>query len=367
VVVEEIRSRKKAADPAPKVESESDKLMAQISKVHGPNVMRRAVTAGQWRHIPLDVFTLDMAQFGGLPRSALSMYYGWEAGGKTTLGLRGLASAQRMFPDMRAAIIDAEGTYDPVWGKSHGIDNERLLLVHPETGEQALDIANALIRSADVSMLMVDSLPALVPAKEMEKSLEDDIVAMQARLIGRFIRTANAGLLDERKRDHTPVVLLINQWRSKIAFMGDTRSLPGGNALKFFVFNRVEILNKEVMGKDAYDVEIPIHNDHSFKMTKNKEGTGIRNGAFTMIRDPGHRLGPGFIDDAETVLAFAKKFGIFTGAGKYQKFDDLGETFGTMKEAAEYFYNDFDYYDRMKKRLISLQREHSGLDPNNWL
>jgi hypothetical protein len=152
----------------------------------------------------------------------------------------------------------------------------------------------------------------LVPAKEQEKSLEDDIVAMQARLIGRFIRVANAAILDERKRDHLAGLLLINQWRSKIAIMGDTRSLPGGNALKFFVFNRVELMNKEVLGKDQYDVEIVTHNDHSFKITKLKEGTGIRNGAFTMIRDPGHPLGAGFIDEAETVLAFAKKFGIFT-------------------------------------------------------
>jgi recombination protein RecA len=313
------------------------------------------------------VFALDMAQFGGLPRSAISMFYGWEAGGKTTLGLRGIASAQRMFPDQRVAMIDAEGTYDPIWGASHGINNDNLLLVQPETGEQALDIANGLLRSADVSFVMVDSLPALVPAKEQEKSLEDDVVAMQARLIGRFIRVANAAILDERKRDHLPVLLLINQWRSKIAFMGDTRNLPGGNALKFFVFNRVEVLNKEVLGKDRYDVDTVLHNDHSFKVTKNKEGTGIRNGAFTMIRDPGNPLGAGFIDDAETVLAFAKKFGLYGGAGKHQRFSDIDQTFGTMKEAEAYLYSDLDFYDALKTKLIGIQREHCGLGSEGWL
>jgi recombination protein RecA len=364
----EARQRARAIELEPTVRvRDSDKLFADVNKVHGPNVMRRANIAGHWKHIPTGIFTLDMAQFGGIPRSAISMYYGWESGGKTTTGLRVIAHAQRMFPDQDVALIDAEGTYDPVWGAYHGVDNDKLILVQPETGEQALDIADGLLRSNDISMVMVDSLPALVPAKELEKSMEDDIVAMQARLIGRFIRKGNQAILDERKKHHLPALLLINQWRSKIAYMGDTRNLPGGNALKFFVFNRVEILNKEVLGKDQYDVETVLYNDHTFKITKNKEGTGIRSGAFTMIRDPGHPLGSGFIDDAEVVLAYAKKFGIWTGAGKAQRFDDLDVTFGNMKEGAEYFYSDLDYYERMKHRLIGIQRQHCGLPGEGWL
>jgi recombination protein RecA len=98
-----------------------------------------------------------MGMFGGLPRSAISMFYGWEAGGKTTI--RGARLARRNdVPRSARGLIDAEGTYDPIWGATHGIDNEDMLLVQPETGEQALDIANGLLRSADISMVMVDSL-----------------------------------------------------------------------------------------------------------------------------------------------------------------------------------------------------------------
>lgn len=375
-MVEPTRARTRAtsevapakAAPAKAVVSPSDQLMAEVTKVHGPNIMRRGNVGGNWKHIPLDVFTMDMAQFGGIPRSAISMFYGWESGGKTTMALRAMASAQRMFPDQKAAMIDAEGTYDPVWGAFHGINNERLILVQPETGEQALDISDGLLRASDISIVVVDSLPALVPAKELEKSLEDDIVAMQARLIGRFIRKANQAILDERKphKDHHPALLIINQWRSKIAYMGDTRSLPGGNALKFFVFNRIEIMNKEVLGKDQYDTETVLFNEHGFKVTKNKEGTGIRSGAFKMIRDPGNPLGSGFIDEAETVLSQAKKFGFFSGSGKYQKFDDLDTNFNTMKEAAEYFYSDLAYYAHMRDRLLSAHREHCGLSSVGW-
>jgi recombination protein RecA len=364
-----IRKRTAAAPPAAVAAAApmraSDKLMADVDKIHGPNIIRRAMVAGNWKHIPLGVFTMDMAQFGGVPRSAISMYYGWESGGKTTMGLRALANAQRMFPDMRAAMVDAEGTMDPVWARFHGVDTDNLLYVQPETGEQALDITNGLLRANDISMVMVDSLPALIPAKQLAKSLEDDIVALQARLIGRFVATANQGIIDQRKKDHFPALLMINQWRSKIAFMGDTRTLPGGNALKFFVFNRVEIMNKEVIGKDEYDVETVTHNEHSFKVTKSKEGTGIRTGQFRMMR--GGPLGAGFIDDAEVVQAYAKKFGLWTGAGKHQRFDGLDMTFATMKEGAEHLYADLDFYEQLKHRLISMQREHCGLSGSGWL
>lgn len=294
------------------------------------------------------------------------MFYGWESGGKTTTGMRALGSAQRMFPNMRAAIIDAEGTFDATWSRRHGVDPEKLYLIQPETGEQALDIADALIRAEDISMVMVDSLPALVPAKELEKSMEDDIVAMQARLIGRFIRKVNQALLDERKRGHLPALLLINQWRSKIAFMGDTRNLPGGNALKFFVSARAEIMNKEILGKDAFDVEAVIRNEHTFKITKNKLGNGIRSGAFDMIRDPSHELGAGFIDEAETVVTYAKKFGIFSGGGAHWRFDDLDKKFGKMKEAVDYLYGDMPYFEALKYRLICMQRANAGLQAEGW-
>jgi recombination protein RecA len=97
---------------------------------------------------------------------------GGKRAGKTTFGVRGLARAQRMFPDQRVALIDAEGTYDPIWGATHGIDNEDMLLVQPETGEQALDIANGLLRSADISMVMVDSLPRWSRPRNKRRALK---------------------------------------------------------------------------------------------------------------------------------------------------------------------------------------------------
>lgn len=357
------RTRTKTEKKPP---SDSEKLMQDVQKVHGANIIRRGSVAGNWKHIPTGVFAADMAMFGGMPRSQLTMSIGWESSGKTLMAMRTIANAQRLFPDMKPAFIDFEGTYDPAWGAIHGIDNDNLLYVQPEYGEQGGDIAVALLRSRDVSAVVIDSLPAMMPHKVAEKSLEDDVVALQARLMDRYLKLSNQALIDMRKQDHMPVHLIVNQWRSKIAFMGDTRNAPGGNALKFFVFNRFEMLNKEELGKDEDGVSTVMHNTHTVKITKNKEGTGIRQAEFKMIRDPNHPRGPGFIDDAHVVQAYAKKFGLWTGAGANQRFEDLDMSFRTMQEGQEYLYDNPDYYEALKDKLISMQRARCGLPAENW-
>lgn len=346
--------------------SDSARVFADTERIHGKNIIRKGAEAGKWQHIPTNIFTLDMAQHGGLPRSCISMYYGWESAGKTLCAMRAIANAQKMFPDMKAVMIDAEGTYDPPWGAVHGIDNDNLIYVQPEYGEQALDITNQLIRSKDVSIIVVDSIPALVPLKQQAKSLEDDVVAMQARLINRFIALANQSIIDTRREGHRPAVLMVNQWRSRIAFMGDNRTLPGGNAIKYFLFNRIEILSKEEKGKDQYGNELVTHNIHSFKVTKNKEGNGIKSGEFKLIRDPSHPLGVGAIDEADTIITYAKRFGLWTGAGKSQNLDGVDQTFPTMAAGADYLNANPEFTEQLKLRLISIQRDNNGLPPDGW-
>ncbi len=132
-----------------------------------------------------------------------------------------------------------------------------------------MDLARAVIKAKETSIVVLDSLPALMPMKEMEKAAEDAVVALQARLIGRFVRTASQALIDERVRGHFPAVLMINQFREKMVVKGDSRSLPGGNALKFFVSVRWEVKNKEELGTDRFGNEVVDVNEHSWKITKN--------------------------------------------------------------------------------------------------
>jgi recombination protein RecA len=342
-------------------------VMGQVSKNYGSaNIMRAASTIPTHTHLPTDIFTLDMALFGGLPESMITMLYGWESSGKTTVAMRVVGAAQRKYPDKKVVFVDCEGTFQNGWAQRHGVNTDEMILVQPESGEQAVDIVDAVLRAQDTSLVVLDSIPALMPVKELEKSAEDATVALQARLIGTLTRKAKHALLDERKHGHYPTLCLINQFRNKITMMGDPRSLPGGNALKFFVDVRVELANKETLGRDEHDVETVDFNEHSFKITKNKIGTGLRSGEFQMVRNPSHPLGQGFIDDAKTVLTYAKKFGLFTGGGQAWRIAGLDEKFGRIQEAADYLYSDLEFYGGLKNRLISMQREHAGLRPTDW-
>jgi recombination protein RecA len=367
-MAEAIRQRARATGFTISKDSEIGKVMADVSKTYGPSVIRRGSVRPAFQHCPTDIFTLDMALFGGIPRGLCVEIHGWESGGKTTLAQRILARMQRLVPDMGAAYMDIEGTYDPAWGARHGVDNDAMVLAQPTSGEQACDIADALLRSKETSLVVVDSLPALVPIKEVDASVEDAQVALQARMISKFLRKAQQALLDERHRGHFPTLLLINQWRMKIGVMhGDPRTLPGGNALKFIKSVSFEVMNKEHMGKDARDNEVVDHNVHSFKIKKNKIGNGIRTGEFKMIRNPDHPRGPGFIDDGKAVITYASSFGLFTGGGGSWRFDGLDETFRTHDDAVEYCYDHAEFYTNFKNRLISMQREAMGLCPTNWL
>jgi hypothetical protein len=125
-------------------------------------------------------------------------------------------------------------------------------------------------------------------------------------------------------------------------------------------------MNKEIMGVDEHGVECVDHNDHSFKITKNKIGNGIRTGEFTMVRNSNNPLGVGYIDEEETVLAFAKKFGYFTGGGSSWRLDDVNLRFNKLAEATDYLTENAIYAESLKLRLIRAQRKACGLQPTGW-
>lgn len=344
------------------------KLDALLAQIHG-RFGRHTVTLGsQLRpatHLPTGIFTLDLALLGGFPESSISMLIGWESSSKSTIALRTLAEAQRRYPERTAALVDIEGSYAPAWGAAHGIDNARLLLLRPDHGEAACDIIDALLRTPEVSLVVLDSLPAMVATKEAEGSFEDANVALQARLIGRHARQANS-LINARRLTGCPVTLLwINQWRSKITMMGDNRAIPGGNAVRFFSSCIVEVTKrKEQPGKDDKDIETIELNEHAFSVRKSKVGISIKTGEFQMIRSPANPLGQGWIDDAKTVVSFAKKFGLISGSGGAYRLEGCSDGFRKFDDVAARFNQDPILFGRIKALLIQLQRRSVGLPAN---
>ncbi len=356
-----MRKRDNPAGGSKRFGGELGALLEATQKVHGPNVIRAAEIMPRFKHLPTNVFALDLALHGGFTEAAISLLYGREASGKTTIAMRTLASAQRKYPDMTPVFVDVEGTYHPKWAERHGIDNSNMLLIQPDTGEQALDLASAAVSAAETSIIVVDSLAALTPMKELEKSMEDPTVGDAGKLIARFCRVTQAKLNAERKRGHRPAMIWINQFREKIAFMGDTRTLPGGKAQHYAASTKLEMKNKEIQGKGDESGILSV-NEHAFKVDKSKSGVAMRTGEFTMVRNPENPLGQGFIDEAKTVVNWAKKTGVITGGGSSWRVDDLDRKFSRLQEIADYFYSDWDFYEALKQRLIMDYREHCELE-----
>jgi len=346
-------------------EEELSSTLSTIRKRYGDNSVARASAVVQPDRIPTGIFILDFYTLGGIPANRASMVVGERHAGKSLLAYKTIAGAQKKYPDQQPAYIDVEGTFDPVWAGKIGVDLDNLVLFQPETGESAVDVTDAFIGTKEVSLVVIDSIAALVPMKEIDSSAEDALVGVQARLVGGMVRKATASMIRERKRDHNVSLLFVNQFRSKIggfAGFGEPRSIPGGKALEFSTSLQLIMKNKENTGKDSVGNDTMVLNEHSFTITKNKLNGGGRAGEFRLLRQDNEALGlsEGEIDDAGTMLAFAKKFGVFTGEGsKAKKLEFWGHEleFRKVDDAIVYLYANRDVYWDLRNFLIASQAQ----------
>lgn len=318
--------------------------------------------------ISTGVFILDLALLGGIPHNRQSMVVGKKHSGKSMLSMLIAASAQYYYPDQQVVLVDLEGTFDKVWAQALGVDLERMLIVEPDTGEMAIDISESIIQSKEASLVIVDSLAAIVPYAEQEAEAGDAMVGVQARLIARMVRKLTTALLRERKRSHFVTTLYINQFRAKIGGFqkfGEPLSIPGGHALEHSTSVQMTMKNREHHGKDAADVEIMDYNEHSYSIQKNKMNNGPRTGEFKMVRTamPGIHLGVGDIDENRTLIAYAKKLGFWAGAGKNQKLILPDREIKVANQDAAYLIlnQDDDLAWALRCQLIQQQARNQGM------
>lgn len=349
-------------------DSEIDKTLAEVRKRFGGAAMTYASDTEQPDRISTGVFTLDLCLLGGVPTSRVSMVVGERHAGKSLLAALIAGNAQKKYPDRSVVYIDVEGTYDTVWGSKLGVDNSQMYLFKPETGEAVVDVADAFVHTKETSLIIIDSIAALTPFKEIESSAEDALVGLQARLVGGLIRKVTSGMIKERLRGHEVTVLFVNQYRAKIGGFspfGEPKSIPGGKALEFSTSVQIVIKNKEEKGKSEIGTDIIAVNEHSFTVTKNKLNGGGRSGEFMLRRiyDDNTGLGEGEIDDAATVLAFAKKFGIYTGGGQSWslEFWDFAHKFKNTNEAILFLYENRDHFAALKQCLLSMQAQQLNM------
>ena len=300
--------------------------MEQIEKQYGKGSIMKLGQQVDERFrvdvIPTGSIALDLGLgVGGLPRGRIVEIYGPEASGKTTLALHVIAEAQKR--GGQCAFIDAEHALDPERAETIGVNLDELLMSQPDTGEQALEITETLIRSGAIDVIVVDSVAALVPRAELEGEMGDAVMGLQARLMSQALRKLT-GAISKSKT----VLIFTNQLRQKIGVMfGNPETTPGGLALKFYSSVRIDVRRIEVL-KDGDTV---IGSRHRARIVKNKVAPPLRVAEFDIMNDEGISKSGGLLDVAVDMGLMEKKGSFFNYNGK---------PIAQGKEAAKLFLRD---------------------------
>ncbi|OGM09471.1 recombinase RecA [Candidatus Woesebacteria bacterium RBG_13_34_9] len=285
--------------------------MEQIEKQYGRgSIMRLGEQANERLKvdtIPTGSIAVDLALgVGGLPRGRIVEIYGPEASGKTTLALSIISEAQKK--GGQCAFIDAEHALDPERAETIGVNLDDLLMSQPDTGEQALEITETLIRSGALDVIVVDSVAALVPRAELEGEMGDAVIGLQARLMSQALRKLT-GAISKSKT----ILIFTNQMRQKIGVMfGNPETTPGGLALKFYASVRIDVRRIEIL-KDGDTV---IGSRHRARIVKNKVAPPLRVAEFDIMNDEGISKSGGLLDVAVDLALIEKKGSFFNYDGR---------------------------------------------------
>ena len=330
--------KKKAVPAAPEASDKKKALEAAISKIEKDYGKGTIMRLGD--DIPVNVealstgsLSLDLALgIGGVPKGRIVEIYGPEASGKTTLALHVVASAQRAGGE--AAYIDVEHALEPAYARALGVDIDSLLISQPDTGEQALDITEMLVRSGAIDVVVVDSVAALIPRQELDGEVGDTVVGMLARLMSQAMRRL-AGIISK----NNCTVIFINQLRQKIGVMyGNPETTPGGLALKYYSSVRIDVRRIETLKVGSE----PVGNRTRAKVVKNKVAPPFREAEFDILYGEG-------ISRVGEIIDLGVKLELIDKAGAW--FTVNGQRFQGRDAVKDYLMNDEQAREQIESEI----------------
>ncbi|WP_126426545.1 recombinase RecA [Brevibacillus marinus] len=322
-----------------------ENALRQIEKQFGKGSIMKLgdVAATQVSTVSSGALALDIALgVGGFPRGRVIEIFGPESSGKTTVALHAIAEVQKQ--GGQAAFIDAEHALDPVYAAKLGVNIEELLLSQPDTGEQALEIAEALVRSGAIDIIVVDSVAALVPKAEIEGEMGDSHVGLQARLMSQALRKLSGAINKSRT-----IAIFINQLREKVGVMfGNPETTPGGRALKFYASIRLDVRKAESI-KVGNDV---VGSKTKIKVVKNKVAPPFKTAEVDIMYGEG-------ISKEGSILDIGTAIDVVVKSGAWYSFND--ERLGQGRENAKLFLKE---NPEICKQIEDKIREYYSLNPN---
>ena len=346
--------KKIVAEPNPDKEKALKTALDQLEKTYGKGtVMRLGENVGMnVEHISTGSISLDIALgIGGLPKGRIVEMYGPESSGKTTLALHAVAEAQKA--GGQAAFIDVEHALDPIYAANLGVDINQLLVSQPDTGEQALEITEALVRSGAIDIIVIDSVAALVPKAEIEGEMGDSMVGVQARLMSQALRKL-AGAISK----YNCIAIFINQLREKIGvFYGPNETTTGGRALKFYSSVRLDIRKAEAI-KNGSEI---IGSHTKVKVVKNKVAPPFKTAEFDIMYGKGISK-EGELIDLATDLGITKRSGAWFYYGELRMAQGRDNAKNYLTENPEIFE---DIYQKVMDALVAKEAPEGEATENN--
>jgi len=317
-----------------------DEALSEIRRQYGEGAIMRLgeMKTQEVAAISTGSPSLDFALgIGGIPRGRIIEIFGPEASGKTTLALHILAEAQRQ--GLTAAFVDAEHALDPLYAKNIGVDVKNLLVAQPDSGEQALEIVESLVRSGEVGIVVIDSVAALVPRAELEGEMGEAQIGLQARLMSQALRKLTAVVSKS-----STAVIFINQLRMKIGVMfGNPETTPGGVALKFYSSVRLDIRRIESLKEG----DIQTGNRVRVKVVKNKVAPPFRQAEFSILFNKG-------IDRLEDLLDLGVKLGVINRSGAWYQYNE--EKFSGKEAIKKYLAETPKAADEVQRKIWEIRK-----------